>query len=82
VSEFSGVRREAARRAHQINSQTQGEISRWLSALEGKTMWEETQLRVTEHSEILFQEGIELVRVCTRTTPLEVLESLGESQNY
>jgi uncharacterized protein with PIN domain len=61
VSELSGVRREAARRAHQINLQTQGEISRWLSSLERKTVWGEAQFRVTEHSEILFQEGIELV---------------------
>jgi hypothetical protein len=59
-SELSGVRREAARRAHQINLQTQGEISRWLSPLKIKTLWREAQLRVTEHSGIFFQEGIEL----------------------
>jgi hypothetical protein len=61
MSELSGVRREVSRRAHQINLQTQGEISRWLSTLERKTVWGEAQFRVTEHSEILCQEGIELV---------------------
>jgi hypothetical protein len=61
VSELSGVRREDARRVHQVNSQTRGEISSWLSTLERKTVWEEAQFRVIEHSETLFQEGIELV---------------------
>jgi hypothetical protein len=61
VSELSGVRREVSRRAHQINSQTQGEISRWLSSLKRNTVWREAQSRVTEHSGILCQEGIELV---------------------
>jgi hypothetical protein len=54
VSGFCGFRREVSRREHQINSHTQGEISRWLRALEGNTVWEETQLIVTEHSEILW----------------------------
>jgi hypothetical protein len=82
VSELSVVRREIARRAYQVNSQAQGEISRWLSTLERNTMREKTQLRVTEHSETLCQEGINLVQVCKRTTQLEMLESLRESQNY
>jgi DNA-binding transcriptional regulator YdaS (Cro superfamily) len=60
MSELSGVRREAARRAHQIYSLTQGEISRRLSPLKRKTVWREAQSRVTEHSGILCQEGIEL----------------------
>jgi uncharacterized protein with PIN domain len=60
-SELSGVRREAARWACQIYLQTQGEISRWLGPLKIKTVWRETQCRVTEHSGILCQEGIELV---------------------
>jgi hypothetical protein len=60
ISELSGVRREVARRAHQIYLQTQGEISRWLSPLKIKTVWREAQSRVTEHSGILCQEGIEL----------------------
>jgi hypothetical protein len=61
VSECSGVKREDARREHPINSQTQGEISRWLSTLERKTVWNKAQFKVTEHSKILFQEGIEIV---------------------
>jgi endonuclease III len=61
VFEISGVRREVARRAYQVNSQTQGEISRWLSTLERKTMWEEAQFSVIEYSKTLCQEGIELV---------------------
>jgi hypothetical protein len=36
--ELNGFRREAVRRAYQFDSQTQGEISRWLSGLEIKTM--------------------------------------------
>jgi hypothetical protein len=60
VSELSGVRREVARRAHQIYSLTRGEVSRWLISLKGNTMWRETRSRVTEHSGILCQEGIEL----------------------
>jgi hypothetical protein len=61
MSELSGVRREAIRRAHQDNSQTWEEISRWLSTLERNTVWEETQRRVVEHSVTLFQEDIEKV---------------------
>jgi hypothetical protein len=61
VSEINGVRREVSRRAYQINLQTQGEISRWLSSLKRKTVWRITQSRFTEHSGILCQEGIELV---------------------
>ena len=61
MSELSGVRREAAKRAHRVNLQTQGEISRWLSPLKRKTVWEKAQFKVTEHSEILYQESIELV---------------------
>jgi hypothetical protein len=53
VSELSGVRREAARRAHQIYVQTQGEISRRLSPLKIKTVWREAQFRVIEYSGIL-----------------------------
>jgi len=68
MSELSGVKRETARRAYHINSQTQEEISRWLSTLERKAVQEETQARVTEHFEILFQEGIEKVREHTRET--------------
>jgi hypothetical protein len=44
VSELSGFIREAAKRVHQVNSQTQGEISRWLSTLERKTVWESVGL--------------------------------------
>jgi hypothetical protein len=78
VFELSEVRREASRRAHQNNSQTREEISRWLSSLERKTMWEETQCRVTEYSVTLYQEGIEKVQERTRTTHYKVLESLRE----
>jgi hypothetical protein len=38
MSELDGVKRETARRAYLINSQTQEEISRWLSTLEIKTV--------------------------------------------
>jgi hypothetical protein len=65
VSELSGVRREASRRAHQSNSQTREEISRWLGTLEIKTMQRKTQSKVIEHSEVLFQEGIKLVKRIT-----------------
>jgi hypothetical protein len=61
MSELNGVRREVSRRAYQVNSQTQGEISRRLSSLKRKTVWGEMQFRVTKHSRILSQEGIELV---------------------
>ena len=61
VSEISGVKREFSRREYQANSQTQGEISRWLSPLKIKTGWREAQSRVTEYSGILWQEGIEPV---------------------
>jgi hypothetical protein len=53
VFELYGVRREASRRAHQVNLQTYGEISRWLSTLGINNVWEEVQFRVTEHSETL-----------------------------
>jgi hypothetical protein len=58
VFELSGVRREVARRAHQINLQTRREISRWLRPLKINTVWREAQCRFTEHSGILCQEGI------------------------
>jgi hypothetical protein len=61
VSDLSGLRREVSKRAHQINLQTQGEISRRWSSLKGKTVWEKAQSKVTKHSGILFQEGIKLV---------------------
>jgi hypothetical protein len=80
MSELIRVRREAARRAHQDNSQTRREISRWLNTLERKTVWEEAQHRVTEYSVILCQEGIEKVRVHTRETHSGVLEALREPQ--
>jgi hypothetical protein len=54
VSELSGVRREISRRAYQVNSQIQGEISRWLNVVEGNIVQSETQSRVTEHSEALY----------------------------
>jgi hypothetical protein len=76
VYELNGFIREASRRAYQINSQIHGEISRWLSTLERKTVWEKAQFRVIEYSKKLCQEGIELVQVCARTTWLEVLEPL------
>jgi hypothetical protein len=41
--ELNGVRRETARRAHQVNSQIREEISRWLSTLERKNVWEEAK---------------------------------------
>jgi hypothetical protein len=82
VSKLSGVRREFVRRAHQINLQTQGEISRRSSSLKRKTMWGEAQFRVTEHSGTLFQEGIKLLQDHTGATHSGVLESLRESQNY
>jgi hypothetical protein len=51
VSEINGVRREVVRRAHHINSQTQGEISSPLSSLERQTMWgEEELLNTLKHS--------------------------------
>jgi hypothetical protein len=78
VSELSGVRRKDARRAHQDNSQTLEEISRWLSTLERKIMWKEKQCRVDEHSITLCQEGIEQVRERTREKHYEVLELLRE----
>jgi hypothetical protein len=59
--ELGGFRREVARRARQVYLQTQGEISGRLSPLKIKTVWRETQHRVTEDSGILCQEGIELV---------------------
>ena len=61
MSELSGVRRETARRAYHINSQTHEEVLRWSSTLEINTVEEETQSRVTEHSETICQEGIEKV---------------------
>jgi hypothetical protein len=54
MSELSGVRREASRRVHEVNSYNLGEISRCLSTLEGKTVLGEAQFIVTEHFEILF----------------------------
>jgi hypothetical protein len=60
IFELDGIRREVSRRTHQINLQTQGDISRWLSPLKIKTVWREAQLKVTEHSRILCQEGLEL----------------------
>ena len=74
MCELSGFKREVARRAHQDNSQTQEEISRWLGALERKTVWEETQGKVTKHSVTLCQEGIEQVQEPTRATHSEVLK--------
>jgi hypothetical protein len=61
VSKLNEVKREFSRRAHQINLQTQGEISRWLSSLKRKVVWEKTQFTVIEYSEALYQEGIKLV---------------------
>jgi hypothetical protein len=78
VFELDRVRREATRRAHRDNSQTQREISRWLGTLERKTVWEEGQCRVTEYSVILYQDGIEKVRERTKATHFEVLETLRE----
>jgi hypothetical protein len=54
MSELNGVRRETVRREYWVNSQTQGEISRWLSTFERKTEWEEAQFRVTENSKTLY----------------------------
>jgi hypothetical protein len=50
MSELSGVKRETTRRAYQDNSQTQEEISRWLSTLERNIVCGETHHRVTEYS--------------------------------
>jgi hypothetical protein len=78
--ELIQVKREVARRAHQINSQTRRGISRLLNTLERKVVWEKAQGRVTEQSVIFFQEDIELVRVCIGETHLGVLETLRQPQ--
>jgi hypothetical protein len=62
--------------AQQDNSQNRRGISRLWNTLERKTVWEEAQHRVTEHSIRLFQEGIDQVRVCTGETHFGVLETL------
>ena len=48
--------------------------------MERKTVWEETQGKVTKHSVTLCQEGIEQVREHTQGTHFEVLEFLREPQ--
>jgi hypothetical protein len=47
-------------RARQISLQTQVEISRLLSPLKIKIVWQETHHTVTEDSGILCQEAIEI----------------------
>jgi hypothetical protein len=79
VSKLIRVRREAARRTHQDNSQTRREFSRLLNTLERKNVWERSQSRVVEYSVVNCQEGIDQVRVCTRETHYGVLEALRES---